>query len=378
MQAFDFGPGPRILFGAGRVGEVGALARPFGARAMVVASPSCTRSGLTARVRSALTEAGVASELFDRVIPNPTTEIVAAAAAIARRQRSDCVIGLGGGSSMDTAKGVAVAATHDGGIWDYAIGRKPIRAATLPVVVIPTTSGSGSQTTCFAVITNPATQQKPGMGSPYILPKAAIVDPELMRSMSPELTAVTGFDVFSHAVEAYTSKAANPLADLFAERALELLGRHLPAAVRNGQDLAARAGMALADTCAGVAICHAVVSLGHVIAHVIGGHYPDIAHGDALATIYRGILRLNAPALPEKHRRIAQLLVPGCDEVVTAYDHFFGKLPLERRLRRQKLDDATLRAMAAETFTYMKGIADLNPVAATDRDAYAILKESLA
>jgi alcohol dehydrogenase class IV len=377
MSPFEFAPCPRIIFGAGRFAESGTAARQLGQRALVVSDPFCAGNGLTARLRAALTSAGVDSVLFDRVVPNPTTTSVDEAADLARAAQCDCVVGLGGGSSLDTAKGAAVAATHPGGVWDYAIGTKAIDGTPLPVLAIPTTSGTGSHATCYAVITNPATSQKPGMGSPRILPRTAIVDPELMLTMPAGLTAITGFDAFTHAVEAYTSKAACPLSDLFAERSIELTARHLRSAVRDGRDLEARAGMALADTCAGIAICHAVVSLGHVIAHVIGGHYHDIAHGDALATIYREVLRLNARGEPEKHSRIARTLVPGCDDVVEAFDQFFAGMPFERRLCSKAPGEAELRAIATDTFTYMKGIAELNPVAATAEDAYAILSASL-
>lgn len=288
------------------------------------------------------------------------------------------VIGLGGDSSIDTAKAVAVAATHEGPIWPYAIGEKSVTAATLPVVAITTTSGTGSQCTWFSVITNPKTNQKPGMGSPHILPRVAIVDPELMLSVPKGLTLVTGFDVFTHAVEAYTSNAASPLSDIFAEKAITLFAQNHPTAYSNGSDLEARSAMALADTCAGVAICHAVVSLGHVMAHVISGHFHDIPHGDALFSVYRGVLAHNASALPEKHAWIAGQLVPGCRDITVAFDKFFAPFTFENKLKAKKISQGKIDALAAETFTYMKGIADLNPAKADVADARRILTESLS
>jgi len=378
MNAFEFNVPTRVVFGAGKLAEAGSLAAGYGKKALVVCDPFFAGNGLAARLRGHLQAAGMASALYDGVIPNPTTDAIDAGAALARREGCDVIIGLGGGSAMDTAKAVAVAATHDGPIWPYAIGEKPVTAATLPVVAITTTSGTGSQCTCFSVITNPQTNQKPGMGSPFILPRLAIVDPELMLSVPPGMTLITGFDVFCHAVEAYTSTLASPFSDLLSERAISLVAKELPAVMRNGRDLAAREGMALADTYAGIAICHAVVSLAHVMAHVISGFYHDIPHGDALYSIYRGVLKFNATALPEKHAWIAGQLCPGCTDIVAAYDRFFAPFQFENRLKARRPDAAMIEKLAADTFTYMKGCTDLNPRPATVADARAILAAAVA
>lgn len=378
MNAFEFSLPTRLVFGAGKLAEAGTLTAALGQKALVVCDPFFAGNGLAARLQGHLQKAGIASCLYDGVIPNPTTDAIDAGALVARREHCQFVIGLGGGSAMDTAKAIAVAATHDGPIWPYAIGERTITATTLPVVAITTTSGTGSQCTCFSVITNPQTNQKPGMGSPHILPRLAIVDPELMLSAPPGLTLITGFDVFCHAVEAYTTTLASPFSDLLAERAITLFATHLPAVIRNGQDLAAREGMALADTYAGIAICHAVVSLGHVMAHVISGHYHDIPHGDALYSIYPGVLKFNATALPAKHAWIAGQLRPGSTDLMTAYDSFFAPFKVENRLKRHRPDAATLDRLATDTFTYMKGIADLNPRPATVEDARAILQSAIA
>ena len=258
------------------------------------------------------------------------------------------------------------------------MGEKPITARTLPMVAITTTAGSGSHCTCFSVITNPKTNQKPGMGSPYIFPRVAVVDPELAISAPPVLTANTGFDVFSHSVEALTSKAATPMTDMFAMTAIELLAKNLPLCYRDGGNLEARSAMALADTYAGIAISHAVVSLGHVLAHVISGHFHDIAHGDALYGIYREVLRLNAKALEEKHRFVARTLVPGCEDVVAAFEKFFGQFAFENRLKARGINDKMIDRLADETFTYMKGVVDLNPVPVAVEDARVVLRQSIA
>ncbi len=377
MAEFSFSMPVNVVFGCGALDEIGDLAKPFGERVLLVCDPYFSKSGLASRVCKNLAASGVTAEIYDKVIPNPTTESIDEGAGIVREKQSCCVIGLGGGSSMDTAKGIAVAATHDGPIWDYAMGEKEIGEQTLPVIAVPTTSGTGSHCTCFSVITNPATNQKPGMGSPRILPKIALVDPELMLTVPPAMTLLTGFDVFAHAVEALTSTAASPMSDLYAEKAIALTVEYLPCCMADGGNLDARTGMALADTYSGIAICHAVVSLGHVIAHVIGGHYHDIAHGDALHTIYREVLKLNATALPEKHRTIANLLEPGNDDVVSAYDHFFDRFAFEDRLKTKNPNADMIDKLARETFTYMKAITEFNPVAADVPEARTILEQAL-
>ena len=365
-------PSQGIVFGAGRIAETGALTKRFGARCLLVIG---TGRPAPKSLLESLHSAGIAYEIFDKVVPNPTFESIDEAATTARRSSSQFVIALGGGSAIDTAKGIAVASTHDGSIWPYAMGVKPIGPNVLPIVAIPTTSGTGSHCTQFSVISNNATKQKPGMGSGYILPSMAIVDPELMLTMPKAGSFFTGFDVFSHGVEAYTSKAASPFSDIFAEKAISLAARWLPAVYADGSNLEARAGMALADTCAGIAISHAVVSIGHVIAHVLGGHYHKLAHGDALFSIYREVLAFNASGMKEKHTFIANALCPGCKDPVEAYDKFFSQFDMKGSFA-SIASAQDLKGISSDVFTYMKGIAELNPVPANESDVLSILEKS--
>jgi alcohol dehydrogenase len=374
---FEFMVPGKIVFGSGKVNEAGELCKEFGSRALLVCCEFTYTSGVAKRVAGILEAAGIEVTIYHGVMPNPTAGIVDEAAALAMANGCEFVVGVGGGSSMDTAKGAAVSATHGGDVWPYAIGEKEITNTVLPVIAITTTSGTGSQCTCFSVISNPETNQKPGMGSPYVLPKLALVDPELMLSAPPQLTANTGFDVFSHAVEAYTSNASSVMSDMYAEKALELTGKYLKRCYKDGSDLEAREGMALADTCAGIAICNAVVTLPHVMAHVIGGHFEEIAHGDALYTIYRESLKLNSQALPEKHQFIANAIDPGNTDVVSAFDNYFGGFEFANLLKaRLQNDPDAINRLAEDTFTYMKGITELNPVDVDVEDAKRILTES--
>ena len=378
MDVFEFVMPGKIVFGAGKFNESGTLVSELGKKGLIVCDAWCNSTGLPARLAEIMKEAGVESVIYDGVVPNPTVTVIDTGADLAINTKCDFVIGLGGGSSMDTAKGIAVAATHNGSIWPYAMGEKDITSDTLPIAAISTTSGTGSQCTCFAVISNPETKQKPGMGSPYVLPQLAIVDPELMLSAPKQLTVNTGLDVFCHAVEAYTSTAASDLSDMYAEKALTLVGQNLEKCCNDGNDLEARAGMALADTCAGIAICNGVVTLAHVMAHVISGHFCDIPHGDALYSIYSETLKFNSQALAEKHKFIANAIDPGNDNVVSAFKDFFGKFEFHNKLKEKFQDNPdVIDIIAGDTFTYMKGIAELNPVPATEEDAKNILSASL-
>ena len=376
---FEFALPGKIVFGPGKISEIGKVSAGFGKKALLVCDPFCVTSGLTEKVLKHLDASNVKAVVFSEVVPNPTTTSIEEGVLKARKGKCDVIIGLGGGSSMDTAKAVAVGASHPEPIWNYAIGKTPVTDKTLPVIAITTTSGTGSHCTCFSVITNPETHQKPGMGSPYILPRIAIVDPELMLSMPKALTAICGFDVFSHAVEAYTSNASNPMSDMFAEKAITLCSQYLPICYKDGKNLEAREMMALADTYAGIAICHAVVSLGHVVAHVIGGHYPDISHGDALFTIYKEVLVFNSKSKPmtSKHAFISRSMDKSSDDIGAAFDKFFAKFAFEKKLVSKRPDSKKIDIISRETFTYMKGVADLNPVSANENDVSLILKNSI-
>lgn len=375
---FEFISPEKIVFGAGKINEAGELCKMLGRNALIVCDEYTRSVGLSKRIAESLKNAGIESTIYSGVVPNPTVECVDAAGAVAIENGCDFVVGLGGGSSMDAAKGAAVSATHGGEVWPYAIGEKEITDGVLPIVAITTTSGTGSQCTCFAVISNPETKQKPGMGSPLILPKLAIVDPELMLSVPKQLTANTGFDVFTHAVEAYTSTAASAMSDIHAKKALELVGGFLKRCYNDGSDLEGREAMAMADTCAGMAICNAVVTLPHVLAHVISGHFEEIPHGDALYSIYRASLKFNSRALPEKHQFIANAIDAGNTDVVSAFDNFFENFEFQNILKKKLVKSPELvNVLAEDAFTYMKGIAELNLVPATVEDAKNILLESI-
>jgi len=208
MNSFNYYQPTEILFGKGRLKEAGKVARKFGGRCLLVTVPAFREiKPALELIKSVLKENGIEVVHFDKVIPNPTTEIVSAGAKLAREAKVEFVIGLGGGSSIDTAKAIAVEATHQGSCWDYLYFKqtKPTER-TLPIIAIPTTSGTGSNVTAVAVVTNPLERSKSALSSPRLFPQVSIVDPELMLTLPPYMTAVTGFDAFSHASKLHHSE----------------------------------------------------------------------------------------------------------------------------------------------------------------------------
>jgi alcohol dehydrogenase class IV len=309
MNNFKYFQPTEIRFGPGRLAEVGEAVARFGRRCLLVTVPEFPEfAPLFRRVKDSLAERGVALAHFDGVVPNPTTGIVSAGARLARDFGADVVLGVGGGSSLDTAKAVAVEARHPGTSWDYLFfrDRQPTER-TLPIIAVTTTSGTGSHVTQVAVVTNPEEKTKSALYNPWLYPKTSLVDPELVLTAPPHVTAATGFDVFAHAFESYIHPGGSAYTDLLAFEALRIVGASLPNAVRDGADLSARTSMAWADTLAGLAIANAGVTLPHGIGMAMGGLYPHVAHGEALACVYPAILRFSWDAAPAKFAAAARL-----------------------------------------------------------------------
>jgi alcohol dehydrogenase class IV len=320
VKEFNYYQPTEIRFGPGRIREAGEVVSRLGRRCLLVTVPVFPEfEGLYRDVKRSLEESGVATAHFDGVIPNPTTAVVSAGARMAVEHKADVVLGLGGGSSMDTAKAIAVEATHAGTSWDYLFFRdtQPDEE-TLPVVAVSTTSGTGSQVTQVAVVTNPEEKTKSALYHPLLFPRACIVDPELMLTVPTHVTASTGFDVFAHAFESFITPNGSAYTDLIAFEAIRLAASFLPRAVEEGGDLEARTHMAWADTLAGLSIANAGVTLPHGIGMAIGGMYPHVMHGEALAVVYPAILRYTYQAVPGRFARVGRVFDPSLRELSEA------------------------------------------------------------
>jgi alcohol dehydrogenase class IV len=302
----------KLVFGAGRLATLGDEAKTLGRRAFLATTRDLTALGLTKRVRSLLEAAGLAVTVYEDVQPDPTCVAVDSAAAAARGAGCDLVVGLGGGSAIDLAKGVAVAATHPGPIWDYVTytgaNAKPVTAAVLPVIAIPTTAGTGSEVTLGTVLDNPDTTMKAALLSPHIYPRVALVDPELTYTMPPKVTAMTGFDALTHGMEAYLNAVRRNLAsDLFALETVRLVVRSLPQVLAEPADQDARAQMAWAATLGGLSIALSNTTVAHAMGLPIGARL-GTPHGLALSRLLPVVLAHSWQAQPARFAALAEVI----------------------------------------------------------------------
>ena len=311
MQGFSFHDPVRLVFGAGSIGTLGEHASQWGAHALLVTGRGfARRCGLLDRACSLLADRGLQVTVFDRIRPNPDDGTVNEGAELARSAGCDVVVAVGGGSAMDSAKGMAVAATHDAPIADFLkVGdRRQPTDATLPIVCATTTFGTSSELTRFAVITVEDRVQKAAIANDNVYPKVAIVDPGLAVGCPAGITASTGMDVLAHAVEGYFSTAASPVTDLCAERAMELVASALPVAMADLDALGPREQLALADVFAGFELSNCGTGVLHSLEHPISAHYPDVAHGAGLAVMMVTWAETLWDRDPYKFGRIACLL----------------------------------------------------------------------
>lgn len=280
---------PRIMrVGRGASEELGAVASGLGLeRPLLVTDSFLVSTGAAERLMTRLTDSGLRPRLFADTVPDPTTDSLTAGLAALHEHQADSVIGFGGGSPMDTAKALGLLGAQGGEMRNYKAPRVNLGPA-LPVIAVPTTAGSGSEATQFTVITDSATAEKMLCPGPAFLPIAAVVDYELTMSMPPRLTADTGIDALTHAVEAYVSKRANPFADSLALVAIESIGQNLRRAYLDGADAQAREAIMLAATQAGIAFSNSSVALVHGMSRPIGAHF-HVAHGLSNAMLFPAV-----------------------------------------------------------------------------------------
>lgn len=304
-KSFSYSMPTKVLFGPGQLSRIGEEAKNLGNRALLVTGRTAMRRlGVIDKVKTYLKSNRIQADVFDQVMPNPTVEVVNKGGKLAKERSCDLIIGLGGGSVIDAAKGVAVIAAHGGNIERY-IGVNKIPGSTLPVVAVPTTSGTGSEVTIFAVFTRG--KEKVAAASDFISPKISILDPLLLISQSSQLTVCTGMDALAHAIEAYTSRKANFFSNMFAREAIKLIGRHLRRAVWVGEDLEARKEMALASNLAGMAINYAGTTAGHALGMSVGGFF-GVDHGTTVGILLPHLMKYNISADLRKFAEISVLL----------------------------------------------------------------------
>jgi alcohol dehydrogenase class IV len=387
----------QLVFGRNAAARLGEIAARLGARrALVVTDPLLLRAGLVESVHAPLSEAGVAVEVFSGGEPEPSLRAAAAAFAAARDFRPDAVVGLGGGSNMDLAKTTAVLLAHGGRPLDYA-GDDKVPGPIKPLLCVPTTAGTGSEVSAAAVLTDTDNQMKVGILSNHLRPAAAVVDPLLTASCPPKVTADSGIDALTHAIEAYTAvenadfslppgertvyQGRHPFGDMLAERAIRLIATHLRRAVRDGSDLEAREGMALGATLAGLAFSNVGVALVHALEYPVGGA-THCSHGAGNGLLLPYVMRYNAPARPAAFAALARLLgedtaglsdTEAGERAASAVERLRADIGIPTRLRDLGVKEAQLRPFAEKAFG-IKRILRVNPRTPTVEDLEGILR----
>lgn len=385
---FNYFVPTRILFGKGQLSHLHECIPP-GAKALIVISTgkSTLENGYLGKLIDEIKLAGVEYIIYDKIRPNPGKASIMEGAAVAQKSGCDFVIGLGGGSVMDAAKAIAVMATNDGDYWDYVFGGsgkgKPIPNSPLPIVAISTTAGTGSEVDPWAVITKEETNEKIGFGYERTFPILAVVDPDLMLSVPPQLTAYQGFDALFHATEGYISKSANPMSDLYALRAIELVSDHLARAVKNGKDEDARAHVALANTLSGMVLSSCFITSEHSLEHALSAFHPDLPHGAGLIMLSRAYYNHFAEKGACDDRMIAMAKAMGKKDATKAGDFIDALVQLQQAcgVAELKMSDYgiardQLRRYAKNARETMGDLFAMDPVPLSEDDCVAILEKS--
>jgi alcohol dehydrogenase class IV len=384
LKTFDYHHPGEIIFGNGRISEVGSIVSRYGQRCLIVSGPNKgALRDLYPIVGELLEHLGLEWQHFDGVVPNPTVDLITTGAKLAKAFQADVILGIGGGSSLDTAKAISAEATHEGTSWDYVFSKRQLTARTLPVVTVGTTAGSGSQVNPYAMVTNINSREKSALSSPYLIPRAAIVDPQLMLSVPPDVTAVTGFAAFCHAFESILNPRSNPLTELLGWEAIRRVIKNLQLAVQDGSNLGARSSLAWADTLAGLATCGSGLVLPHGIAMAVGAVFADLPHGLALASVYRASLAFTCSSAVWTFATLARLLDPALNDVplpVAAercpdlLQAFLVRLGLGRSLRDFGVSQGQLEALASKSIVFPS--CKNNPRVPTLEELLAVITDS--
>lgn len=307
MQSFTVTQPTRLQFGPGTVKELGKTIKDFkGSKVLLVVDPGLVKAGLLERLTAPLDQEGIPFTVYDAIDPEPGLRLADKGCAVAQKAGCDCVVGAGGGSAMDVAKAVSVLLTNGGKAVDY-LGLGLIKKPGVPKIMVPSSAGTGAEVTFTAVFINEETGSKGGMNGDPLYPDAAILDPELTLSLPADVTAYTGIDALTHALEAYTSTQAHAVSEMYSLEAVDLIARHLPAACADGGNLAARSAMLMGSLLGGKALATAGVGLVHAMAYPMGGMF-GIPHGLANAVLLPYVVQYNLPGNFEKFALLAEAL----------------------------------------------------------------------
>ena len=371
------------LIGSGCLSDAAAhIARLGLKRALIVTDPPLVKLGIVAKVSAVLAEQHIGAAVFDGVQPNPTTKNVTDGLAILKAEQADFVISLGGGSPHDCAKGIALLASNGGDIRDYE-GLDKSKHPQLPLVAINTTAGTASEMTRFAIITDETRHVKMAIVDQNTTPILSVNDPDLMLLMPVALTAATGMDALTHAVEAYVSSAATPITDACAIKAIELIAVWLPKVVADGRDVAAREQMAYAQFLAGMAFNNASLGYVHAMAHQLGGFY-DLPHGVCNAILLPHVEAYNVAVAAKRLGDVARALgadttglgdVHAAEAAIDAIRRLSAAIGIPKGVRELGAKESDIPTLATNALKDVCGLT--NPRQATFEEICAIYKAAL-
>lgn len=378
----------KILFGSGKLNELHKEVLPGKKALIVISSGKSTRAfGYLQRLEEQLQKAGVESVVFDKILPNPILSHVHEGAKMAKDEGCDFVIGLGGGSAMDSSKAIAVMVTNPGDFWDYISGgsgkEQPLVNDPLPIVCITTTAGTGTEADPWAVITKEETDEKIGFGCDKTYPVLSVVDPELMVSVPPHLTAYQGFDALFHSTEGYLNNTSYPISDAYSLKAIELVAANLETAVDEGTNIQAREGVALGNTIAGMVESTSGCISEHSLAHAMSGIYPHLPHGAALIIISEAYYRHVADSKLCDKRMIDMAKAMGKDDASSPYDFVDALVELQKacHVYGMKLSDYNIQyddliAIVDNALDTMAGLFKVDTAPVLREDCIKILQQS--
>ncbi|MER2537800.1 MAG: iron-containing alcohol dehydrogenase [Azonexus sp.] len=381
MSQFTFETTPKIICEQGGADRLGEIARSLGiTRLFLVTDAGLIKAKLIDGALASLNAAGVATTVFSDVLADPPEVSVQAAVDAAHAAGVDGVIGFGGGSSLDTAKLVALLARTPQVLPEiYGIGLA--RGPRLPLIQVPTTAGTGSEVTPISILTTPSHEKK-GVVSPLLYPDVALLDSRLTLGLPPAVTAMTGVDAMVHAIEAYTTRLKkNPLSDALAVKALQLLYANLPAAVSDGKDATVRENMLLGSLFAGMAFANAPVGAVHALAYPLGGHY-HLPHGLSNSLVLGPVLEFNLPAAQTLYAELGRAIAPGAvsasDEVaatifVKSIRQLVATMPYAQTLHEAGVKEADLPMLATDAMNVQRLLVN-NPRDVAYDDALAIYR----
>ncbi len=307
MKDFIFKMPAKVRFGEGIHKQLGTILKDeMGfSKVFVATDKGIVATGIIDKVKEGLDKGGIAYEIYDELIPDPTIEVVDEAADVLRQSGADVVLAVGGGSPIDTAKAMCMLQTHEGSVRDYLFGgSKQVTRETMPLVCIPTTAGTGSEMTAASVITNNQDKTKVSVTHENLIPRIALIDPELQMGMPPFITATTGMDALTHAIESYVSLNAEPISDAMGIAAIRMISENIRLATADGSNKVARTNMAIASTIAGVAFMNGGLGVVHGIAQTIGA-VAHVAHGVANSLLLPYCMERNVVGNLSKFRNIA-------------------------------------------------------------------------